>query len=273
MKDLPVHPAAAVFPMLPDDELQQLANDIKDNGLQVPIVVGLYDGTKHLIDGRNRLAACKMAGVEPEYRELNGQDPTAFILSANINRRHMTKGQRAMATAMLYPEKSKGGRGKINSEKIAEFTSTRYVQMAREVLEHAPDLADAVLSGSKPLHEAHEIAKKREHEAKAFEPRLAKVRQRRPELADMIVEERLSLEAAETELREMDNREKERVQIMNTAFKDILSGAIYLEGNGQVEKFRNFITAEPDKISLDGGAAALRKQLKSFADRIHKVVS
>ena len=46
-------------------------------------------------------AACKLAGVEPTVRHLDGEDPTAFVLSANIHRRHMTKGQRAMAVAMI----------------------------------------------------------------------------------------------------------------------------------------------------------------------------
>ena len=34
-------------------------------------------------------------------RHLDGEDPTAFVLSANIHRRHMTKGQRAMAVAAI----------------------------------------------------------------------------------------------------------------------------------------------------------------------------
>jgi hypothetical protein len=34
------------------------------------------------------------------------------FLSANINHRHMTAAQRAMAVAMIYPEPGKGGRGK-----------------------------------------------------------------------------------------------------------------------------------------------------------------
>ena len=49
----------------------------------------------------------------PATRHLNGEDPTDFVFSQNIARRHMTKGQRAMAVAMIYPEpaklKRKGG--------------------------------------------------------------------------------------------------------------------------------------------------------------------
>ena len=54
----------------------------------------------------NRLAACDMVDVEPDFVELNGSDPVAFILSANLARRHMTKGQRAMAAARAIPDDS-----------------------------------------------------------------------------------------------------------------------------------------------------------------------
>jgi hypothetical protein len=47
-----------------------------------------------LIDGRNRREACRRAGIVPDYVLLDGADPVAYILSANINRRHMSKGQR-----------------------------------------------------------------------------------------------------------------------------------------------------------------------------------
>ena len=57
--DLPVHPSADIFPMISDDELQELADDIKANGLIHPVVIK----NNVLIDGRNRLAACKLAGI------------------------------------------------------------------------------------------------------------------------------------------------------------------------------------------------------------------
>ena len=39
-------------------------------------------------------------------------DPTAYVLSANVHRRHLTKGQQAMAIALIYPDEFERGRGK-----------------------------------------------------------------------------------------------------------------------------------------------------------------
>ena len=51
--------------------------------------------------GRNRRAACKMAGVEPTIRYTDSEDPTKFVLSANIHYRYLSAGQRAMVAAQL----------------------------------------------------------------------------------------------------------------------------------------------------------------------------
>ena len=60
--------------------------------------------------------------------------------------RHMTKGQRAMAVAMIYPDPEKCGRGKKSqaktSAKIGGF-SMDIVDKARTVLEHASGVATA----------------------------------------------------------------------------------------------------------------------------------
>ncbi len=54
------------------------------------------DGKPVLIDGRNRRIACQALGIVPDYILLDGQDPVTYIISANIHRRHMTKGQQAI---------------------------------------------------------------------------------------------------------------------------------------------------------------------------------
>ena len=62
----------------------------------------------------------------------------------------MTAGQRAMATAMLYPNPEKGGRGKRSEAAKAKATlglSSMLLSEARYILVHAPDLVKAVMDG------------------------------------------------------------------------------------------------------------------------------
>jgi hypothetical protein len=49
---------------------------------------------------RNRLKACKIAGVKPRFERLNGGDLVAYILSSN-DCRDLTQDQRAMIAAEL----------------------------------------------------------------------------------------------------------------------------------------------------------------------------
>jgi hypothetical protein len=91
-----VHPAASLFPMMTEEELRELAEDIRLNGLRDPIV-GM-NGV--ILDGRNRLKACEMAGVEPHFRNYEGDDPYAFVISANVHRRNLTPSQLAAIAAI-----------------------------------------------------------------------------------------------------------------------------------------------------------------------------
>jgi hypothetical protein len=57
-----VHPFAAQFPMMPEDELEELALDIQQNGLRHPIVLDLNGD---LIDGRNRQTPVSAQALVP----------------------------------------------------------------------------------------------------------------------------------------------------------------------------------------------------------------
>ena len=95
-----VHPAATLFPRLHGVTLDELAADIQANGLREPIVV--FQGL--LIDGRNRLRACELAGVEPRFVEWQAAGSVVgYILSVNLHRRHLNESQRAMAAARAKP--------------------------------------------------------------------------------------------------------------------------------------------------------------------------
>jgi N6-adenosine-specific RNA methylase IME4/ParB-like chromosome segregation protein Spo0J len=103
------HRCAMLLPMLPDAELVELAEDIKKNGLRVPVVVMDVGGEWQLLDGRNRARACEMADVLPSHTIWSGDDAIAFVLSANIHRRHLDTSQRAMVgveAERLYSEQS-----------------------------------------------------------------------------------------------------------------------------------------------------------------------
>jgi hypothetical protein len=138
-----VHPAAGLFPIMSDEELAKLGEDIKANGLQVP----LQFWRDVLIDGRNRLEAMERAGVPlPEPCGVpikEDADPVAHIISANIRRRHLTKQQQAelivAAHAAAKPrhhgEVSKGGRGKKDDVKSAVVASAKEVGVSKRTVE------------------------------------------------------------------------------------------------------------------------------------------
>jgi ParB-like chromosome segregation protein Spo0J len=93
-----LHPACAAWPQMTDDALDELAADIKANGLHDPLTL-TPDGK--LLDGRNRMLACERVGVEPTTIVYSG-DPYLFSLSKNKQRRHMGQDQIALVAAAGY---------------------------------------------------------------------------------------------------------------------------------------------------------------------------
>src|SRR3981189_532398 len=62
---LQIHPAADLFPPMSEGELRELGEDIKKNGLRNRIaVIDGPDDEPILIDGRNRLDAMELVGLE-----------------------------------------------------------------------------------------------------------------------------------------------------------------------------------------------------------------
>jgi ParB-like chromosome segregation protein Spo0J len=185
----PPPPAAELFPMLPDDELEELAADIRTHGLLMPLLVGRVDGQTVLVDGRNRREACKRAGITPNYTLLtDGEDLPARILSENVYRRHMTKSQRAMVVARIYPEAKRGRGNKDEAIKAAEIAGfdDRRIREARTVLRHAPDLAASVLVGHLSLENAYEEARIRKGRAETYESRFNALKAAASDLANLV---------------------------------------------------------------------------------------
>ena len=131
-----VHESAALFPMLDDAELDKLAANIAKHGQLEPIVTF----EEKILDGRNRLEACRRAHVEPKFRALKSCDsPTDFVISANLHRRHLTPMVRTTCAVNALPlfaaearmrqqvaGKTAGrGRPKAASQTAAELSDAR----------------------------------------------------------------------------------------------------------------------------------------------------
>jgi hypothetical protein len=95
------HPAANMFTLMneEDGELAALAENIKMTGLLNPVV--MLEGK--VLDGRNRLLACRLAGVEPRFVDWDGsgQSPAEWVVAQNVNRRNLTSSQKAYAALYL----------------------------------------------------------------------------------------------------------------------------------------------------------------------------
>jgi hypothetical protein len=119
--DLPPHPAAALFPPLPDAEMQSMADDIGEHGLLNPITLD-HDGAS-VVDGLTRQRACRLAGFELKASHVMrlgpDVDPYEVVLSANIRRRHLNAEQRRdLVDAVLKAKPQKSDR------QVAKATGT-----------------------------------------------------------------------------------------------------------------------------------------------------
>jgi hypothetical protein len=94
---LRVHPMAELLPLLEGEEFGQLVEDIRINGLREPIA---FTPDGQLLDGRNRYRACMEIGVDPQSKIVDAE-PVAYVLSANIHRRHLTDRQRVVIGARI----------------------------------------------------------------------------------------------------------------------------------------------------------------------------
>jgi hypothetical protein len=173
------HPISDVWPMMDEDKLRELADDIRRNGQLVP--VWMYEGK--ILDGRNRYAACKISGVEPKTKEYTGDEPTAFAVAMNDRRRHMNKGALAAVAAELEPHFAADAKRrqirKPKSESVVEKVpqqtprkareeaaasvgvNDRYVSDAKKVKQKAPEVFERLKAGKITLQDAkREVAKK-----------------------------------------------------------------------------------------------------------------
>ena len=92
---LAFHPIANIFPLMTDEEIDSLAEDIKKNGIHNPI----WMFQEKVLDGRNRAKACEKIKQDPPIKQFAGtaKDAISFVWSENVERRHLNSSQKAIA--------------------------------------------------------------------------------------------------------------------------------------------------------------------------------
>lgn len=161
--------------MMDEECLRALSDDIKAHGQHNAIVL-LGD---LVLDGRNRLRACELAGVEPRFCQWNGDgSPTVWVVSQNLHRRHLTASQLAAVAVEILPHlereaaarrratqnneaaKSRGGKSSTTDQgkardQAAELVGVnpRYVSDAKRIAQEAPEEFEAIKRGEKTISE------------------------------------------------------------------------------------------------------------------------
>lgn len=169
------HALADLFPVLSPAEMTEFVKDIKAAGLLSPIVI--FEG--QILDGRHRYEACQIVGIEPRFEQWDGADPLEYVLSANLARRHLTVGQRAILAdkvANLKPgdnqhsvskpsekpantQNEVGGIPPTSRKSAAERVgaSKDSVKVAHKIVAASPELAKQVEAGTMSLNKAEKM--------------------------------------------------------------------------------------------------------------------
>jgi hypothetical protein len=261
---LPVHPAADLFPLMSPNELRELGEDIKKNGLLTPIVVwSPTEGSEeqYLLDGRNRVAAMEAAGGKATLKGQQyakyvwrgygpatfvygtaecgapGFDPYEYVLSANIHRRHLTAEQKREIIAKVIKAKPEASNRQI--AKIAKASPTT-VGTIRTKMEAAGDVSK--LDTRADTRGRKQPARKKRRDVDDF---LAEKRAREAKPGD-------AAEAVLAMIIEEANKRTAAPEPAPTAH-DIVDQALHLVKLMDAQQRRRFIIA-------------LRKKYRMFAD-------
>lgn len=131
--EFPDHP----FKVLMDEDMEQLVDSIKRNGVMTPATVRLKeDGRYELISGHRRKKACELAGLETlkcEVKDLTRDEAIIIMVESNLQRSVILPSEKAFAYKMRLEAMDRQG-------KRNDLTSTPLVSKSRS----NEELADKV---------------------------------------------------------------------------------------------------------------------------------
>lgn len=128
------------------EKLEELAEDIKENGQISPCTVRKKDGKYIILAGRNRKKACQIAGVKVSCIIIECDDPTANLVLVNSNlnqRQELLPSEKAFAYKLQKESYEAKGQHKTaaavaeqNSENVKMIQRyIRLTKLTKELLE------------------------------------------------------------------------------------------------------------------------------------------
>lgn len=156
--EFPDHP----FKVLMDEDMEQLVDSIKRNGVMTPATVRLKeDGRYELISGHRRKKACELAGLDTlkcEVKEFSRDEAIIVMVESNLQRTTIFPSEKAFAYKMRLEAMNRQGKrtdltcspmgnklqGKKSSDELAEkvgesknqiFRYIRLTELVPEILQ------------------------------------------------------------------------------------------------------------------------------------------
>jgi ParB-like chromosome segregation protein Spo0J len=235
--ELQFHPVANIFPLTKGAEFDALVADIKAHGLIEPIV--MHEGM--ILDGRNRYRACIEAGVEPAFRPFTGDDPVAFVISANIRRRHLSiEDKDRLIVALLQADPTKSNR------QVAKVVNASHPHVAkvRKRAEWAGDVETVTTSIDTKCRKQPARKKTSKTATKRAQRRAREQKKQHDSVEKVIREQQPAIDALAARLVELDRN------VARGVFEAlaIRSPCGYMAGV-------NFLLAEPFALALEKALA------------------
>lgn len=160
--EFPDHP----FKVLMDEDMQQLVESIKRNGIMTPATVRLKeDGRYELVSGHRRKKACELAGLETlkcEVKELTRDEAIIVMVESNLQRSTILPSEKAFAYKMRLEAMNRqgqrtdltsppmveklAGKGALSASKIGKATGDSHEQVRRfiRLTELVPEILQMV---------------------------------------------------------------------------------------------------------------------------------
>jgi len=145
--EFPDHP----FKVLMDEDMEQLIDSIKRNGVMTPATVRLKeDGRYELISGHRRKKACELAGLDMlkcEVKEFSRDEAIIVMVESNLQRTTILPSEKAFAYKMRLEAMNRQGertdltyspmdnklKGTTSAQKISEKSGDSQPQIYRYI--------------------------------------------------------------------------------------------------------------------------------------------